>query len=86
MENLLDQLQLQTRRVRDTWQAGEAARLRVLAGQLAALAEGSGHGVIGRTAAELEAVLLAEEAEASALCERIEALIQQCRQAADAEA
>lgn len=85
MENLLDQLQLQTRRVRDTWQAGEAARLRVLAGQLAALAEGSDHGVIGRTAAELEAVLLAEEAEASALCERIEALIQQCRQAADAE-
>jgi hypothetical protein len=85
MENLLDQLQVQTKRVRDTWQAGEAARLRILAGQLAALAEGSGHSVISSSATELEAVLLAEEAEASALCERIEALIQQCRQAADAE-
>jgi hypothetical protein len=86
MENLLEQLQVQTTRVRDTWQAGEAARLRVLAGQLASLAEGAGHSVISRTAAELEAVLLAEEAEASAMCEKIEALIQQCKQAADAEA
>ena len=85
MENLLDQLQLQTRRVRDTWQAGEAARLRILAGQLAAMAEGNGHDVISDSAAELEAVLLAEEAEASALCEKIEALIQQCRQAASDE-
>ena len=82
MENLLDQLQVQTRRVRDTWQAGEAARLRILAGQLAALADDSGHDVISHSAAELEAVLLAEEAEASALCEKIEALIQQCREAA----
>jgi hypothetical protein len=85
MENLLDQLQVQTRRVRDTWQAGEAARLRVLAGQLAALADGSGHDVISTSAAELEAVLLAEEAEATALCEKIEALIQQCRRAATEE-
>jgi len=85
MDNLLDQLQVQTRRVGETWQAGEAARLRILAGQLAAVAEGSGHSAISRSATELEAVLLAEEAEASALCERIEALIQQCRQAADAE-
>jgi hypothetical protein len=82
MENLLDQLQAQTRRVRETWQAGEAARLRVLAGQLASLAEGAGHSAISRSAAELEAVLLAEEAEASAMCEKIEALIEQCKQAA----
>jgi hypothetical protein len=73
MENLLEQLQVQTRRVRDTWQAGEAARLRVLAGQLASLAEGAGHSAI---------VLLAEEAEASAMCEKIEALIEQCKHAA----
>ncbi len=82
MENLLDQLQVQTRRVRDTWQAGEAARLRILAGQLGSVASGAGHGIVSRLAAELEAVLLAEEAEASAMCEKIEALIQQCRQAA----
>ncbi|MHC4099470.1 MAG: hypothetical protein ACYTFF_20885 [Planctomycetota bacterium] len=85
MENLLDQLQVQTRRVRDTWQAGEATRLRILAGQLASLAEGAGHSVISRSAGELEAVLLAEEAEASAMCEKIEALIQQCKQAADSD-
>ena len=84
MENLLEQLQVQTGRVRDTWQAGEAARLRVLAGQLAALAEGAGHSAISQSAAELESVLLAEEAEASAMCEKIEALIEQCKQAADA--
>ena len=83
MENLLDQLQVQTRRVRETWQAGEAARLRVLAGQLTALAEGAGRSAIIRSAAELEAVLLAEEAEASAMCEKIEALIEQCKRAAD---
>ena len=79
------QLQVQARRVRETWQAGEAARLRVLAGQLAALAEGAGRSAIIRSAAELEAVLLAEEAEASAMCEKIEALIEQCKQAADTD-
>jgi len=82
MENLLEQLQVQTGRVRDTWQAGEASRLRVLAGQLASLAEGAGHSAIIQSAAELEAVLIAEEAEASAMCEKIEALIEQCKQAA----
>lgn len=83
MENLLDELQVQTRRVRDTWQSGEAVRLRILAGELAALASGAGRGDISSSAAELEAVLLAEEAEASALCERIEDLIRQCKQAAE---
>jgi hypothetical protein len=85
MENLLDQLQAQARRVRDTWQAGEGARLRVLAGRLASLAQGSGSLAVSETAAELEAVLLAEEAEASATCEQIEALILQCKEAAGAE-
>ncbi len=82
MENLLDQLQAQTRLVRDTWQAGEATRLRILAGQLAALADDGGQQAITETANEIEAVLLAEEAEAATICEKIEALIQQCRQAA----
>lgn len=83
MENLLDQLRARTRLVHDTWQAGEAARLRMLAGQLADLAEGTGNSAIVESAAELEGVLLAEEAEASAICERVEALIQQCRKAAE---
>ncbi|MHC4218935.1 MAG: hypothetical protein ACYSU7_10830 [Planctomycetota bacterium] len=82
LDNLLEALRVQTRQVRDTWQAGEAARLRVLAGQLASLADGAGNGAISRSAEELEAVLLAEEAEASAMCEKIEALILQCKQAA----
>jgi hypothetical protein len=82
MENLLDQLHARTRLVRDAWQAGESASLKMLAGQLAALAEGTGNDAIVKSAAELEGVLLAEEAEASAICERIEALIQQCRKAA----
>ena len=84
IENLLDQLQLQTKRVRDTWEAGEAARLRILAGELASLADGSGHATISESAGELEAMLIAEEAEASAMCERIEALIHRCKQAAAA--
>ena len=80
--NLLDQLQVQTRQVRETWQAGEAASLCVLAGQLASLADDAGRSAISRSAWELEADLLAEEAEASAICEKIEALIEQCKRAA----
>ena len=82
IENLLDQLQAQTKRLRDTWEAGEGSRLRLLVGQLASLTQGQGSAVISHSAAELEALLLAEEAEASAMCERVEALIGQCRKAA----
>src|SRR5262245_12699149 len=82
IENLLDQLQAQTRRLRDMWDAGEASRLRMLAGQLASAAQGEGNDAISGSAAELEAMLLAEEAEAAAMCERVEALIGQCRKAA----
>ena len=84
IENLLDQLQSQTKMVRDTWEAGEAARLRILAGELASLADGSGRAAVSDSASELEAMLIAEEAEASAMCERIEALIHRCKQAAAA--
>ena len=82
IENLLVQLQTQTRSIGEAWHASETARLRVLAGQLSALAEGSGNQSICESAAEIEAVLRAEEAEASAVCERIEALILQCKKAA----
>src|SRR5262245_29790022 len=82
IENLLDQLQAQTRRLRAIWEAGEAARLRSLAGELATAADGQGNSAISDSAAQLEAMLVAEEAEASAMCERVEALIGQCRKAA----
>lgn len=82
IENLLDQLRAQTRSLGETWHAGEDDRLRNLAGQLAALAEGSSNAGIRDHAAELEQLLLAEESEASAICERIEYLIQQCKKAA----
>jgi hypothetical protein len=80
IENLLDQLQAQTRRLRDLWDAREASQLRILAGQLSQAAEGDA--AISGSAAEIEAMLLAEEAEAAAMCERVEALIGQCRKAA----
>jgi hypothetical protein len=82
IENLLDQLQAQTRRLRELWDAGEVSRLRLLAGQLASVAQGEGDLVISGSATEIEAMLLAEEAEAAAMCERVEALISQCRNAA----
>ncbi len=82
IETLLDQLHTQTRSIGEVWHAGETARLRVLAGQLSALAEGSGNQGICESAAEIEAVLHAEEAEAAAVCERIEALILECKKAA----
>ena len=85
IENLLDQLHAQTRSIGEIWQAGEAARLRSLAGQLAALADEANTGTIHDYATQLEALLLGEEAEASAICERIEYLILQCKKAASTQ-
>jgi hypothetical protein len=85
VDRMLDEIEKQAGTVRESWQAGEAARLRVLAGQLASLAEGTGNEAVGALAAELESMLVAEEAEASAMCERIEDLILQCKKAAGAK-
>lgn len=85
MENLLGQLREQARNVREAWRAGEESRLRVLVNQLASTAEGTGHRAISEMAADLEQMLLAEEAETSAMCERIEQLIAQCKHAASLE-
>ena len=82
IENLLDQLHAQTRSLGDIWHAGEADHLRNLAGQLAALAGTSSGADIREYAMELESLLMAEEAETSAICERIEYLILQCKKAA----
>ena len=79
LEDLLARLQGHTEQIRESWQAGDAARLRALAAQLATLARGAGEAEMSESAAELEAMLMAEEAEASAMCEQVEALIQMCR-------
>ncbi len=84
IETLLDQLHAQTKSVGDSWREGEASRLRMLAGQLAAMADGSGDSSLGEWAEELQTLLMAEEAEVSATCEKIEALILQCRKATGA--
>ena len=81
LEGLLGELEDRTKAIRENWQSGEEARLSLLAGRLKALAPGCGDALIGRSVADLEALLLAEEAEASAICDKLEALILQCRNA-----
>ncbi len=82
IERLLEKLQAQTRSLGEIWYAGEADQLRNLAGQLAALAGASSSADIREYAMELEALLMGEQAEASAICERIEYLILECKKAA----
>ncbi len=79
LENLLGQLQGHSSDIHDLWQAGEAAQLKLLAGQLKDLTCESDLRLIREMADELDSLLLGEEAEASALCEKIEALIHLCR-------
>jgi hypothetical protein len=85
-ERLLEALESHAGSMRESWPAGDEAGLLALAGRLVSLAERSGDADLGASAADLEAMLVAQEAEASALCERVEALIQQCRRAAAGEA
>ncbi len=82
IEKLLEQLHAQTKSLGEIWHAGEADHLRNLAGQLAALARVSSGADIREYAMELESLLMAEEAEASAICERLEYLILECKKAA----
>ena len=82
IENILDQLHAQTKSLGEIWHAGEDDHLRNLAGQLAALAGASSSAHIREYATQLEALLMGEEAEASAICERIEYLILECKKAA----
>ncbi len=79
LENLLGQLQGHSSNIHDLWQAGEAAQLKLLSGQLRDLTCESDHRLIREMADQLDSLLLGEEAEASALCEKIEALIHLCR-------
>jgi hypothetical protein len=79
LEALLGKLREQSHRFRDGWQAGEASRVDAIAGQVGEVARGGANPVIAK---ELEAMLLQEEAETSAMCEKVEALIQLCRRRA----
>jgi hypothetical protein len=76
LEELLGKLRENSRRFRDEWQAGETTRVEAIAGQVSEAARREANPVI---ATELEAMLLQEEAETSAMCEKVEALIQLCR-------
>ncbi len=79
IDEILEALRAHGERLRETWQQGEAGRLALLAGELRVLAGDSDDAAMVRSAAELEAMLLAEEAETSAMCEKVESLIQLCR-------
>ncbi len=81
MENLVGQLRERMELIGES----EAIRLHRLVEELALLIDGSGRVAIDEWATELEALLLGGEAEASALCERIEALILECKKAAEAK-
>ena len=80
LENLVGQLRERMELIGES----EAIRLHRLVEELALLVDGSGRIAIDEWTAELETLLLAGEAEASALCERIEALILECKKAAEA--
>ena len=82
LERLLDELNEKMNKIRQSWGSGELDRLRILAGQLSTAAKGSGNRLMTESATELESVLLAEESETSAVCEKVEALIQDCKRAA----
>ena len=79
VEDLLAELERRVGKVRDAWQSGEAAQARAIAGELLNMTRASSRDDVSRSAAEIEQMLLAEEAEASALCEKVEALIALCR-------
>ena len=71
MEAILEDLGRQATRLHERWDLAAVVRLQRLLRELAALSDGQ----VRRSAAELEALLLGEEAEASALCEKVEALV-----------
>jgi HPt (histidine-containing phosphotransfer) domain-containing protein len=63
------------------WQSGDEKLLRDLAHQLKGAAASYGFPCITDCAGELEHALLGEQAEVSALTERVESLIDMCRRA-----
>jgi HPt (histidine-containing phosphotransfer) domain-containing protein len=67
--------------LRECWDSGDHRQLQRFAHQLQGAAGGYGFPTITRAAGELEQALLAEEAELSALQEKVESLILLCQRA-----
>ena len=77
----VDELDHRVAAIRHAYHAEDAAELRRLSHQLKGAAGGYGFDPIGDAAARLEYELLHDEAELSALSERVEDLISCCRSA-----
>lgn len=77
----LSELEVRMKAMREASESGDNARLRDLAHQIQGAAGGYGFPGITSLAAELESTLKAQEAEASDIAEKTEALIALCRRA-----
>lgn len=77
----VDELDRRVDAIRHAWHDEDAAELRRISHQLKGAAGGYGFDPIGDAAARLECELLHDEAELSALAERVEDLISCCRAA-----
>ncbi|MCI0363480.1 MAG: Hpt domain-containing protein [Phycisphaerales bacterium] len=80
-EFFISELQDRVQALDHAWHAGDQASLRTMSQQLKDAAQGFGYPAITESAAQLEAALLAEQAEISAIGEKVEALIALCRRA-----
>lgn len=81
VEFFITELQTRIEALCRAWETGDEAALNDLAHQLKDAAEGYGYPSITQSAAELEAALLLEEAQASAIAEKAESLIALCKRA-----
>lgn len=81
IEFFTSELQDRMKAMHAAWVVGDTEQLRRIAHQLKGAAGGYGFPSITESAAELETILQAEEAEVSAIREQMEALIELCRRA-----
>ena len=81
IEYFLSELKDRVGRLEHAWMLGDHERLRQVAQQLKGAAGGYGFPTITNTAADLEFSLTSEQAEISALAEKVEALISICKRA-----
>jgi hypothetical protein len=81
IERLIEELGRHGAHLRGAWKGGEAGRLAELLGRVREPGRHDESKAIRTIGAELDAMLLAQEAETSAVCEKIEALIRICRDA-----
>lgn len=82
VEYFVSQMQERAAAIQSAFQTGDETRLREIAHQLKGAAACYGYPSITHSAAELESCLMAEEAELSALSEKVQDLLTLCRRAA----